>query len=194
VLVDFDRFSKINLRLGTRSGDRTIGAVAGQIVEGLSADRGVERLVRIGGQSLLIVLGDNGPRQALATAERLRQAIEATTFDDEGTEFELTVSCGVVEGGRNESVAELLRRASEALKFAKKSGRNRCALDEGQGPTLVDPPQFPVKGRIINLDVPRVAMPAPVAVTQAGAAPTAIEPNSTELGNPQAPIASEAER
>ena len=160
VLVDFDRFMRINQRLGTRSGDRTISAVAGLIVEGLAADRGIERLVRIGGQSLLIVLGDNGPRQALATAERLRQSIEATTFDDEGTEFELTVSCGVVEVGRHETVAELTRRASEALVFAEKSGRNRCALDEGQGPTVVDPPQFPVKGRIINLDVARVAQRA----------------------------------
>ena len=40
------------------------------------------------------------------------------------------------------------------MKFAKKSGRNRCALDKGDGPTLLDPPQFPVKGRVVALRTP----------------------------------------
>jgi PleD family two-component response regulator len=96
-------------------------------------------------------MGDTGPHQALAAAERLRQSFEATTFDDQGATFELTLSCGVIEAGRTESVAELLRRAGAAVQFAKKAGRNRCSLDEGQGPTTLDPPQFPVKGRVVNL-------------------------------------------
>lgn len=163
VLVDLDRFSRINQRLGTRSGDRTIGAIARLIGETLTAERGCERLVRLAGQTLLIVLGDSGPRQALTAAERLRQAIEATTFDDEGNEFELTLSCGVVEVDRNDTVADVVRRSFEAVKFAKKAGRNRCALDEGQGPISVDPPQFPVKGRVIPLD----ALPTPLRVPAA---------------------------
>jgi len=173
VVVDLDRFTRINQRLGARSGDRTIGAISGLIAESLTADRGFERLVRLGGQTLLIALGDHGPRQALTTAERLRQAIEATTFDDEGAEFELTVSCGVIEVGRSESVGDVVRRVGEALKFAKKAGRNRCALDEGQGPTVLDPPQFPVKGRIINLDGTRAAAPTPVAAAAPAVAPPA---------------------
>ena len=59
--------------------------------------------------------------------------------------------------GRNE-------RAVETLKFAKKAGRNRCALDKGDGPTMLDPPQFPVKGRAVSLRAgANESPPAPAA-------------------------------
>jgi diguanylate cyclase len=151
ILIDIDRFGRINQRFGARSGDRAIIAVVRLIDETLAKDRGFERLVRIGGESLLVLQGDIGPHQALTAAERLRQSIEATTFDDEGIEFDMTVSCGVIEVGHTESSLDLVRRALETVRFAKRAGRNRCALDKGEGPSMLDPPQFPVKGRAVNL-------------------------------------------
>ena len=53
-----------------------------------------------------------------------------------------------------DTLADLLRRLAEALKFAKLAGRNRAALDEGAGPKLLDPPQFSVKGRVVSLGDP----------------------------------------
>jgi diguanylate cyclase (GGDEF)-like protein len=151
IILDVDRFGRINQRLGTRSGDGAIVAVGSIIAESLGQDRGFERVVRIGGESFFVLQGDVGPHQALAAAERLRQAIEATTFDDEGAEFDLTLSCGVIEVKHSESSLDLVRRARETLVFAKKAGRNRCALDKGEGPTMLDPPQFPVKARVVSL-------------------------------------------
>ncbi|HMC09693.1 MAG TPA: GGDEF domain-containing protein [Pirellulaceae bacterium] len=151
ILIDVDRFGRVNQRLGTRSGDRAVITIGRLIEETLAKDRGFERLVRIGGEAFLVLQGDVGPHQALTAAERLRQAIEATTFDDEGNEFDLTISCGVIEVGHTESSLDLVRRAFEALRFAKKAGRNRCALDKGDGPAMIDPPQFPVKGRAVSL-------------------------------------------
>jgi len=149
--IDIDRFARVNQRLGTRAGDRALIAAAGLIDDLIRKDRGSDRLCRIGGQSFLLVMGDTGPHQALAAAERLRQSFEATTFDDQGATFELTLSCGVIEAGRDESATVLLRRALAAVQFAKKAGRNRCSIDEGKGPATLDPPQFPVKGRVVNL-------------------------------------------
>ena len=151
IMIDIDRFGRVNQRLGTRSGDGAIAAAGQLIEESLGKDRGFERLVRIGGESYFVLQGDIGPHQALATAERLRQAIEATTFDDEGTEFDVTVSCGVIEVKHSESSLDLVRRARETLIFAKKAGRNRCSLDKGDGPAMLDPPQFPVKARTVSL-------------------------------------------
>src|SRR4029079_115519 len=111
VMIGIDRFGRVNQRLGTRSGDRAIVAVARLIEETLAKDRGFERLVRIGGEAFLVLQGDVGPHQALTAAERLRQAIEATTFDDEVTELDLTISCGVIEVRHQESSLELVRRA-----------------------------------------------------------------------------------
>jgi diguanylate cyclase (GGDEF)-like protein len=152
VRIDFDRFARVNQRLGTRAGDRALVAAAALIGELIHADRQGDCLCRVAGQELLVVMGDASPHQALAAAERLRQSFEATTFDDQGATFELTLSCGVVDAVRWDSPADLLGRTLAAVQFAKKAGRNRCALDEGlQGPKTLDPPQFPVKGRVVSL-------------------------------------------
>lgn len=151
VLVDVDRFGRINQRLGTHVGDLALAAIGKLVEETVVKDQGFERLTRVGGDKFLLLQGDVGPHQALTAAERLRQAIEATTFENEGAEFDLTISCGVIEVGHTESSLELVRRALEAMRFAKKAGRNRCALDKGNGPSMLDPPQFPVKARLVPL-------------------------------------------
>lgn len=151
-LFDIDRFAGVNQRLGPRVGDRTISALGNLLNELVRKDRGFDRLARYGGQSFFMLLGDTRPHSALTAVERARQSIEATTFDDQGTEFELTISCGVTEAKPDELPADLLKRAHQTLRFAKKSGRNRCAIDDGEGPTLLDPPQFHVQGRVISLN------------------------------------------
>jgi diguanylate cyclase (GGDEF)-like protein len=151
ILIDVDRFGRANQRLGTHCGDMALAALAQLIDETIVKDTGFERLVRIAGDKFLILQGDVGPHQALTTAERLRQSIEASTFDDDGAEFEMTISCGIIDAGSSASSFDLVRRAYETMRFAKKAGRNRCAFDKGDGPTMLDPPQFPVKARTISL-------------------------------------------
>lgn len=151
ILVDVDRFGRMNHRLSTRVGDIVLVALAELIDEDVVKDSGFERLTRIAGDKFLILQGDIGPHQALTNAERLRQTIEASTYEGHGAEFELTISCGVIEVGHSESSLDLVRRAYETMRFAKKAGRNRCALDKGDGPMMLDPPHFPVKARTISL-------------------------------------------
>ena len=150
-VIDIDRFARVNQRLGTRVGDHTITALARLLGETFRRDRGTDRIIRLAGQSFLVFLGDTGPHQGLTAVERVRQTIEATTWDDHGSEFELTITVGITEVRRDDTVAELLRRLAETLKFAKLAGRNRAALDEGDGPKLLDPPQFTVRGRVIQV-------------------------------------------
>jgi diguanylate cyclase len=150
-LVNVDRFGRVNQRLGTRGGDRAIAAVSRLLADLIRKDRGYDRLARAGGETFLLMFGDTGPHSALTALERVRQTIEATTFDDEGAAFELTISGGVVEAAPNESVAAIYRRAQQALLFAKKAGRNRCSVDEGSGPVTLAPPQLAVQGRVVNL-------------------------------------------
>src|SRR5436305_4835596 len=135
ILIDIDRFGRLNQRFGTRVGDRTIAAIGRLIDETLVKDRGFERLLRVSGEAFMLLQGDVGPHQALTAAERLRQSIEATTFDVDSVEFDLTVSCGVIEIKPHESCVDLVRRSVETLILAKKAGRNCCALHRGDGPT-----------------------------------------------------------
>lgn len=148
-VIDVDRFARVNQRLGTRSGDHTIGALSSLLGDIFRRERGTDLLVRLSGQSLLVFFGDTGPHQALAAVERARQTIEATTWDDHGSEFDLTISSGITEVRKDDSLADVLRRLADTLKFAKLAGRNRAAIDEGDGPRLLDPPQFTVKGRVV---------------------------------------------
>jgi diguanylate cyclase len=150
-IVDVDRFARINQRLGTRIGDHTITALSRLFSEIFRRDRGTDRLVRLSGQSLLVFLGDTGPHQALSALERARQTIEATTWDDHGSEFELTISAGISEVRKGDTLSDVLQRLAETVKFAKLAGRNRAAIDEGDGPKLLDPPQFTVKGRVVKV-------------------------------------------
>lgn len=151
IWFDLDRFGRLNQRLGTVWADRTAAALGRLIYESLPREGGFEHLARVGGQAFLIILGDTGPHQALSLAERLRQMIEATTFEAERLEFDVTISAGVVEARPGESSPGLLERANSTVRHAKRAGRNRCALDEGHGPVMLDPPQFPVKGRVVPL-------------------------------------------
>ncbi|HEX5104789.1 MAG TPA: GGDEF domain-containing protein [Pirellulaceae bacterium] len=150
-LIDVDRFGRVNHRMGTRGGDRAISALGRLLSELIRKDRGYDRAGRVGGEKFLLLLGDTGPHNALAAAERIRQTVEATTFDDQGAEFEMTVSCGVVEMGSAESLPDVLHRVEQAVTFAKRSGRNRCAIDEGAGATALPPPQLAVVGRVVHL-------------------------------------------
>jgi diguanylate cyclase (GGDEF)-like protein len=151
VLIDIDRFARLNQRFGARAGDLSIAALSKLFQELITKDGSADCIARVDGEAFLVLMADAGPREALTAAERLRQTVEAMTFEHQGDEFELTVSCGVIEVGREELVPDLLRRVREALRYAKKAGRNRCALDEGRGPTTLEPPQFPVKGRLVRL-------------------------------------------
>jgi diguanylate cyclase len=148
-LIDIDRLGRVNQRLGTRVGDQTIAALARLLGEIFRRDRGTDRVVRLTGQSLLIFLGDTGPHSGLSAIERARQTIEATTWDSQGSEFELTISTAVTDIRAGDNLPGILRRLTEGVKFAKLAGRNRAAIDEGEGPKLLDPPQFNVKGRVI---------------------------------------------
>ena len=57
--------------------------------------------------------------------ERVREAIAREPVD---REIAITVSAGVAEYRRGESIPELLMRADQAMYAAKRSGRNRVRV------------------------------------------------------------------
>jgi diguanylate cyclase len=151
-VIDIDRFAKLNERLGTRTGDRILDAFGKVLADQVRKDRGFDRFARLGGQSFLLFYGDIGPRNASVAADRVRQTLEAVTFDYQGNKFELSVSCGVLEVGNMEGIDDVLRRLGTATKEAKRAGRNRTALDEGEGAKAIEPPKYEVQGRVVQVE------------------------------------------
>jgi diguanylate cyclase (GGDEF)-like protein len=83
-------------------------------------------ICRIGGEEFAVILPDAGEREAVAVAERLREAIGRCTIPGDGR---VTVSVGVAEFPRHTSQPrDLLARADAALFEAKAAGKDRVAV------------------------------------------------------------------
>jgi diguanylate cyclase (GGDEF)-like protein len=132
ILCDLDHFKRINDTHGHPAGDAALIAVAGVLKE---MRRGDDLLCRYGGEEFVILLEGVSGREALAAAERYREAVEGLGFAVGTTPVPLTLSAGVASFPELyiKTGAELILFADEALYEAKRQGRNRSLLDLGQG-------------------------------------------------------------
>ena len=129
VMIDIDHFKRVNDGHGHPFGDLVLRGVAQALKRVL---RNVDSLARYGGEELVAVLPETPRSEALAVAERLRQAVEAERFESGGQRVPVTISLGVASGPPPvvENPHEILKLADEALYRAKESGRNRvCSSD-----------------------------------------------------------------
>ena len=132
LLLDLDRFKRINDSFGHLAGDAVLKEVAATLAEQLEPGM---VLGRYGGEEFAILLPNCGDLiQAKRVAERLRVAVEARLVKSPTSDelLEVTVSIGLTLSLRGESVEELLNRADECLYMAKMAGRN-CVVGELAG-------------------------------------------------------------
>lgn len=116
VMIDVDRFSDVNERIGHAGGDRVLRAIADHLATGL---RGEDFVARFGGEEFLLVLPGQGLDVATTVVERLAAGWRSTAP-------EATFSAGIAHHDGGGDVADALARADAALYEAKSSGRNRC--------------------------------------------------------------------
>ncbi len=128
LFVDLDHFKSINDRHGHEAGDAVLRAVAACLADGV---RHSDLVGRIGGEEFSALLPDTGREGALLLAEKLRAEIEALRPDIGAERLPVTASVGVAVGGpTSPSIAEVQRRADEAMYQAKRGGRNRVTCVE----------------------------------------------------------------
>jgi diguanylate cyclase (GGDEF)-like protein len=110
-------------------GDEALRAVARIVASHVRAS---DSVYRYGGEEILILLPQQSTESAYVAVERLRQAVEAAQIHHpDNTPFGVvTVSIGVasIQGDGEQSSADVLRLADEALYEAKRLGRNRIEL------------------------------------------------------------------
>jgi diguanylate cyclase (GGDEF)-like protein len=123
LMLDVDFMKRINDAHGHPAGDRVIRLVASALTE-LSRDN--DTAARLGGEEFALLLAGAEGAQALAAAERLREAVEATEVETVGR---LTVSVGVASCPRHaRTERELFTASDSALYRAKTDGRNRSVV------------------------------------------------------------------
>ncbi|MEH3099937.1 GGDEF domain-containing protein [Sphingomonas adhaesiva] len=124
-LLDVDHFKAVNDSYGHQSGDRVLRRVGDAIAEALGT---THRAGRFGGEEFLAILHVSGVDAAMAVAERVRRAVEASTQDRD--EPAVTISIGVSVAARGDTAEALIHRADRALYGAKLAGRNRVRAAE----------------------------------------------------------------
>jgi diguanylate cyclase (GGDEF)-like protein len=128
ILLDIDHFKMINDRFGHLTGDQVLCEICERI---RSILRSYDLLGRFGGEEFLIVLPDASLTGALATAERIRQAIRSKPFVFQEPLFDVTASFGVAIAREQEhDLSRILQRADEGLYLAKERGRDGVATME----------------------------------------------------------------
>lgn len=123
LMVDIDHFKRINDTLGHAEGDVALRAVA-DVLRGRV--RVFDSVARIGGEEFVIAMPGTRPEEAMAAAERVRQAVAAATIGPQG--LSVTVSIGVGFATPGTAPDDLLKQADMALYEAKRAGRNRVVL------------------------------------------------------------------
>ena len=138
LLINVDRFKKINDSLGHAIGDELLFAIARRL-ESLvrahdvichsrsTASNGL--LARIGGDEFTVLLSDIQDAEAASrVAERILAEL-SKAFEIQGRQLFLTASLGVAmfpQDGEDEET--LLRHADVAMSSAKKGGKNCCQV------------------------------------------------------------------
>ncbi len=121
VLADLDHFKEVNDTLGHAAGDRVIEAFGGFL-----RAAGEHRILaaRIGGEEFAMILPGANLASARLFAEGLRSTFGSLAIEGLPPSRRFTASFGVAERFPGEGVADILRRADEALYLAKADGRN----------------------------------------------------------------------
>ena len=130
VMLDLDFFKRINDTLGHGAGDLALRHVADLLRIGI---RSGDVAARIGGEEFAVWLPGADMTLGLEVAERLRSLVEGKPFRTGGTEYPLTISCGVSASPIPiPSPENLWSTADSALYQAKHLGRNRVVATSGR--------------------------------------------------------------
>lgn len=120
IMVDVDRFKRVNDTHGHQRGDEVLGDV-GRVLQ--QSARVTDVVARWGGEEFLIIAPETGGEQAAELAERCRSAV----VEAQPGGLDVTATFGVEEFTTGDDPDSVVRRADERLYGAKRDGRDRVA-------------------------------------------------------------------
>jgi diguanylate cyclase (GGDEF)-like protein len=123
LLIDVDRFKRINDTFSHGVGDRVLGEIAAVLRAHCRHD---EVAIRFGGDEFALFLKAT-PAEATEVAERIRQVILARDWSTIAAGLRVTLSMGLAASAQGVTGAELYDKADRNLYSAKNSGRNQLA-------------------------------------------------------------------
>ncbi len=137
-MVDIDRFSEYNDRLGHQAGDDCLVKVGQKLKE--IVRRPGDLVARFGGEEFAVVMSRTDHQGAFRVAHRVCAGIEGLAIEHPESEVSpcVTVSVGVATStpavDSNWEELELVAGANQALEKAKQEERNRVATVDDDAP------------------------------------------------------------
>ncbi|WP_372840694.1 diguanylate cyclase [Phaeovulum sp.] len=130
MVLDLDRFKKVNDTWGHAAGDQVLCEVAQRLATSL---REVDLVARIGGEEFLVAMPETTLEAARLAAERLCHVVqqEPVRLADGKTRISVTLSIGLAMGGGGTlcpEVEALMGAADLALLGSKAFGRNKVTV------------------------------------------------------------------
>ena len=124
IIMDIDRFKRVNDAYGHLAGDKVLEELAITIKQTL---RTHDIASRFGGEEFTLLLPNTDKENAYAAAERLRTIVADMKVLWERPLPQITISLGIFTFDKNTNLLaeEIIKRADEALYLSKERGRNR---------------------------------------------------------------------
>jgi diguanylate cyclase (GGDEF)-like protein len=129
IFLDLDDLKKVNDRYGHLGGSRTLQEAAKRI---LAAVRGIDKVVRFGGDEFCVILPQTPEDQAVAVAHRVARAISSSPLRvDTNVEVMITASFGIATWPVHALTRErLIHQADAAMYRVKSSTKNAVGVAE----------------------------------------------------------------
>lgn len=122
-IIDIDDFKKLNDIYGHTTGDKILKSIANIFLMNI---RSSDFIARVGGEEFVIMLHDITKNEAKLVLEKLLQKVFDAEFLDysESKKIKCTVSVGIDEIKKGDTLASAVDRADKKLYKAKGSGKN----------------------------------------------------------------------
>ena len=127
LVIDADRFKRINDNYGHAIGDRCLQEIIKRTIPLLRKN---DMLARYGGEEFVVIMPHTNADGAREAGEKIRQTIEKIEFLYKNKVVRVTVSIGISQTREGDTDhQQVFERADLAVYKAKESGRNQVMVN-----------------------------------------------------------------
>ncbi|WP_457596194.1 GGDEF domain-containing protein [Hydrogenimonas sp.] len=125
LMIDADDFKKVNDTFGHVAGDKVLILLAKLFK---SSIREYDRAYRYGGEEFLIIFNRAKQAEAVKVAERIMKLVRNNKLIYKNKVIHITLSMGLTQHRKGDTLESLIERADAAVYEAKKSGKDRLVI------------------------------------------------------------------